>query len=102
MNNPTTSGTDLATVFDSLRAGQVLKISFQSCMAATDTNGIEFTVGRRSHSKKYNVSTVSLYPAGRPAKGPAQFKLYKRANGNVSMAHGNMAVMIGSVEAVQS
>lgn len=57
----------------------------------------EFEVGRKSYSKKYKVESKRLYPVvrGEPVRrGIAKWTLYKRDNGRVSLAHGDMATMI--------
>lgn len=85
---------DLAASFDSLKPGQRVRVAFSSCMAGAGT--VEFLVGRRTHSKKYNVRSVSLKPGdGSKARG-CKVVLYKRASGAVSMALGNMGVMLES------
>jgi hypothetical protein len=96
MTATNTPAADLPALFDGLKSGQIVTIAFTSCMAHSKTDGVQFRVGRRSHSKKYNVTTIALRPADDTRKGPAQFKLYKRSTG-VTMAHGNMGVVLKSI-----
>jgi hypothetical protein len=80
-----------AKIFDSLKPGQTLWLSFHSAMA--ETRGyVPFRVGRRGHSKKYNVSSITLLkPGQKKSFGPGvQTKLYKRGK-DVSFALGDMA-----------
>lgn len=85
-------------VFASLKPGQIVRVCFDSCMGAGGT--LELKVGRRSHSKKFNVDTVALDPkVGKPSQF-ARFKLYSRSNGRVSLAHGDMATNVTAFEVI--
>ena len=86
-------------LFASLRAGQTVRVVFSGCMSCGD---VTLTVGRRSMSKKYNTESLTLLPVdGRKVSPMAAFKLYHRvANGNVSLAQGDMATMVESFTVV--
>jgi hypothetical protein len=86
-------------LFDSLKSGQTVRVSFDSCMASG--NALTLKVGRLSYSKKYNVHTLALNPAdGRKPSEMVRIKLYKRSTGRVSMALGDMATNLTSFEIV--
>lgn len=81
--------------FTNLTAGKRVRVAFSGCMA--NGEGVELKVGRRSHSKKYNVITLALDPVQGKASPMAKIKLYARA-GRISMALGNMAVEVTAFE----
>jgi|APSaa5957512622_1039677.scaffolds.fasta_scaffold08381_2 hypothetical protein len=83
--------------YDSLKTGQ--RIWFGITTSFVDVNGeAEFAVGRKTYSKKYDVYSIRLLPIidGVPHKGGAQFTLFKRAGGDVSLGHGGMATVVKS------
>jgi len=87
-------------LFASLRAGQTVRVVFSGCLGCGD---VTLKVGRRSMSKKYNnTESLTLLPAdGRKVSPMAAFKLYHRvANGNVSLAQGDMTTMVESFTVV--
>lgn len=90
----------LGNFFDNLKAKQTVYMKIKSVMSSGSTgsqNGAwkEFVVGRRSRSKKYNVDVIKLVVPGKESAARfAQYSLYKRANGHVSLGHGDMAVSI--------
>jgi hypothetical protein len=86
-------------LFDSLKSGQTVRVSFTSCM--TVGNELTLKVGRSSYSKKYNVHAITLNPAdGSKVSEMAKIKLYLRGTGRVSMALGDMATLVTSFEVV--
>lgn len=93
---PRTFDTITPDMFDSLKPGQLITVNYTSCMGRTDTSGVQVKVGRRSHSKKWNVSTITLDPAdGRKVPSHAKLKfLLRHESGRVSMTHGDMAVQL--------
>lgn len=86
-------------VFASLKPGQIVRVSFSSCMLAA-REGLQLRVGRRSHSKKYNVTTVALDPMQGKPSSLTRVKLYGRADGRVSLALGDMATNVTTFEVV--
>ena len=83
-----------AKQFDSLKTGQELTITYNSTMSGTTVK--KFVVKSKSRSAKHNVDKVKLEIKGQPGRVP--FYLYKRANGNVSLAMGDMAATLVSVK----
>jgi hypothetical protein len=83
-----------AKQFDSLKTGQELTITYNSTMSGTTVK--KFVVKSKSRSAKHNVDKVTLEIKGQPGRVP--FYLYKRANGNVSLAMGDMAATLVSVK----
>ena len=82
--------------FDSLKRGDTLTITYNSTMAGSTKQ--KFVVKSKSRSAKYNTDKVTMYPDGKP--NMARYFLYKRANGDVSMATGDMAATMMKVEEV--
>jgi len=83
--------------FDALRPGKRLKLAISSTWSSGE---VEFEVGRTTYSKKYDVYSKRLFPIGPdgdPQKNKAKWTLFKRLSG-VSLAHGDMGVMIKSVK----
>ena len=90
-----TEGAIDAKKFDSLKKGDTMTITYNSTMSGTTVK--KFVVKNKTRSAKHNTDKVTMYPDGNP--NMARFFLYKRANGNVSMATGDMAAtMIKSEE----
>ena len=82
--------------FDSLKRGDTMTITYNSTMSGTSK--MKFVVKSKSRSAKYNTDKVTMYPDGKP--NMARYFLYKRANGDVSMALGDMAASMMKVEEV--
>ena len=82
--------------FDSLKKGDTMTITYNSTMSGTTVK--KFVVKSKSRSAKYNTDKVTMYPDGKP--NMARYFLYKRANGDVSMALGDMAASMMKVEEV--
>jgi len=82
--------------FDSLKRGDTMTITYNSTMSGTSK--MKFVVKSKSRSAKYNTDKVTMYPDGKP--NMARYFLYKRANGEVSMATGDMAASMMKVEEV--
>ena len=89
-----TEGKIDAKKFDSLKKGDTMAITYNSVMSGTTVK--KFVVKSKSRSAKYNTDKVTMYPEGNP--NMARFFLYKRANGDVSLATGDMAASIVSVK----
>jgi len=89
-----TEGKIDAKKFDSLKKGDTMTITYNSVMSGTTVK--KFVVKSKSRSAKYNTDKVTMYPEGNP--NMARFFLYKRANGDVSLATGDMAASIVSVK----
>jgi hypothetical protein len=89
-----TEGKIDAKKFDSLKRGDTMNITYNSTMGGKSTQ--KFVVKSKSRSAKYNTDKVTMYPDGKP--NMSRYFLYKRANGDVSMATGDMAASIMSVE----
>ncbi len=83
-----------AKKFDSLKTGQELTITYNSTMSGTTVK--KFVVKSKSRSAKHNVDKVKLEIKGQPGRVP--FYLYKRANGSVSLAMGDMAATLVSIK----
>lgn len=82
-------------IFDSLKSKQTVWVSYSAVMSTASKDFRPYTVGRRSHSKKYNVTSITLLPPG--VKKPGRMMkttLMKRANGNVSLALGDMGTSL--------
>lgn len=93
-NNPNTGITLSVEDFDSLSPKDRVFIKTSGGFSAGER---EFEVGRKSYSKKYKVESKRLYPIkdGKPVKkGVAKWTLYKRDDGRVSLAHGDMGTII--------
>lgn len=90
-------------LFDSLTTGSRVRVTFSSVYSG---GTIELVVGRRSHSKKFKVDSVTLnYTDGRKVEPRMnRICLMKRANYSgeifVSMALGDMGVSVKSFEVV--
>ena len=82
--------------FDSLKRGDTMTITYNSTMSGSTKQ--KFVVKSKSRSAKYNTDKVTMYPDGKP--NMARYFLYKRANGDVSMALGDMAASMMKVEEV--
>ena len=82
--------------FDSLKKGDTMTITYNSVMSGTTVK--KFVVKSKSRSAKYNTDKVTMYPDGNPSM--SRFFLYKRANGAVSMATGDMAATVVNVKEV--
>ena len=89
-----TEGKIDAKKFDSLKRGDTMNITYNSTMGGKSTQ--KFVVKSKSRSAKYNTDKVTMYPDGKP--NMSRYFLYKRASGDVSMATGDMAASIMSVE----
>ena len=80
--------------FDSLKKGDKMTITYNSMMSGTTVK--KFVVKSKSRSAKYNTDKVKLEIDGMPGRSP--FYLYKRANGEVSFAQGDMAATVVAVK----
>jgi hypothetical protein len=95
-------------IFDNLKPGQIVYIAMTAVMGGGRASSGEYyphKVGRRSKSKSPRwwseaVSLESLEPAvGSKAPSFAKYKLWKSKNGDISMSHGDMAVMLKGIYA---
>jgi hypothetical protein len=71
----------------------MLWVSYHSAMSSTGGQYVPFKVGGRGHSKKYDISSITLLaPGQKRAMGPGlQSKLYKHKGTDVSFGLGDMA-----------
>ena len=83
-----------AKKFDTLKKGDKMTITYNSMMSGTSVK--KFVVKSKSKSVKYNTDKIKLEIDGMPGRSP--FYLYKRANGNVSFAQGDMAATVVAVK----
>ena len=89
-----TEGKISAAKFDTMKKGDSLTITYNSVMSGTTVK--KFIVKGKSRSNKYNTDKITMFPDGNP--GMARFFLYKRPNGEVSLATGDMAASIMTVK----
>lgn len=89
-------------LFDSLTTGTRVRVSFSSCYSG---GTIELKVGRRSHSKKHGVDSLTLsYLDGRKVEARMnRISLMKRKSYHsgemmVTMALGDLGVSVKSFE----
>lgn len=84
-------------LFDSLTKGATVRVKFGYGMNTDRT--FEFTVGRRSHSAKYNTASITLaWPDG--AKRVKVTMYHRLSTGHVSIGVGDMATVVTSFEVV--
>ena len=83
--------------FDSLKSGDIIEMAAISVMGMSKRFSGDYhpwKVGRRSHSKKYNVTSLRLDPVTGPkASARAAVKLYKRRD-RVSAGVGDMGLIL--------
>ena len=83
--------------FDSLKSGDIIEMAAISAMGMSKRFSGDYhpwKVGRRSHSKKYNVTSLRLHPVTGPkASARAAVKLYKRRD-RVSAGVGDMGLIL--------
>jgi hypothetical protein len=89
-----TEGKIDAKKFDSLKKGDTMTITYNSTMSGTTVK--KFVVKNKTRSAKYNTDKVKLEIEGKPGTSP--FYLYKRKNGDVSFAQGDMAATVVAVK----
>ena len=80
--------------FDNLKKGDTMTITYNSAMSGTSVK--KFVVKNKTQSVKYNTKKVKLEIEGKPGTSP--FYLYKRQNGDVSFAQGDMAATVVAVK----
>lgn len=92
-----TSPEAMSAIFDKLKPGQTVWMAFAAVMSTGDKSFKPYTVGRRSFSKKYNYTTVSLLRSGqKSAGGMMKIALTRRGDGQVLVALGDMgATLLG-------
>src|SRR6056300_1548664 len=71
-----------------------MTITYNSTMSGTTVK--KFVVKNKTRSAKYNTDKVKLEIEGKPGTSP--FYLYKRKNGDVSFAQGDMAATVVAVK----
>jgi len=92
-----TSPEGLSKLFDRLKSKQVVWMAYSAVMGRGSKEYRPYTVGRRSHSKKYNVTSVRLMPGkgAKPSRG-MKISLMRRSDGGVRVALGDMgATLVG-------
>ena len=90
----------LSALFDKLKPKQTVWMSWTNYGSGSgDTRTFSpYTVNRRSFSKKYNVSSVSLLrPGQKSANSLVKLTLMKRSDGDVSLAIGDMATKLHGI-----
>lgn len=82
-------------LFDSLKPGQTLWVDYRSVMGKSSPGYVPFKVGRKSNSKKYNYSAVTLLAPGqgKTMERGWQPKLYKQ-RGKIDFALGDMGTIL--------
>ena len=83
-----------AKKFDSLKKGDTMTITYNSMMSGTTVK--KFVVKNKTRSAKYNTDKVKLEIENKPGTSP--FYLYKRKDGSVSFAQGDMAATVVAVK----
>jgi hypothetical protein len=85
-----------AKIFDTLRPGQILWVWYTAVMSTNRRGYTPFRVGRRGHSKKHNVSSISLMlPGQKKSFGPGwQRKLLKWGDGSVDFVIGDLGTTL--------
>tara|TARA_B100000745_G_scaffold300393_3_gene254197 strand:+ start:874 stop:1320 length:447 start_codon:yes stop_codon:yes gene_type:complete len=88
----------LNEIFDKLKKGMKVEVAWKGGMSSSKPH--ERVVGRKSHSKKYNITSYTLERAdGQKSSRMSKVKLMKRhSSGNVSLALGDMGVTIEHLE----
>lgn len=100
-----TDPVELSQIFDNLKPGQIIYIAMTAVMGGGRAGSGAYyphKVGRRSKSKKprWWSEAMGLEPVdGSKVPDFAKYKLWKRANGDISMSHGDMAVMLKGIYA---
>ena len=89
-----TEGKIDAKKFDTLKKGDTMTITYNSTMSGTTVK--KFVVKNKTRSAKYNTDKVKLEIDGMPGRSP--FYLYKRKDGSVSFAQGDMAATVVAVK----
>ena len=89
-----TEGKIDAKKFDTLKKGDTMTITYNSMMSGTTVK--KFVVKNKTRSAKYNTDKVKLEIDGMPGRSP--FYLYKRKDGSVSFAQGDMAATVVAVK----
>ncbi len=86
--------------FCSLRSNDRIKVSLIDSMFGTRDKTL--IVGRRTHSKKYNVEKLTLYQInkdGSPCKHSCKFYFYYRPDSDLlSLAMGDMGCSLKGIE----
>lgn len=87
-----------AEVFDRLKSKQTVWVSYGAVMGTASKEFRPYTVGRRSHSKKYNVTSITLLPPGQTKASKFRnfnrISLMKYKDGQVSIALGDMGASL--------
>jgi hypothetical protein len=90
-----TAPEQLVHVFDKLKSNQTIWVAYSAVMSTASKAYRPYVVGRRSHSKKYNVSSITITPPGTKPGRMMKVTLRKRGD-RVSLALGDMgASLIG-------
>jgi len=85
-------------IFDSLKPKQVIWMSWTAVMGTQAKGYKKYTVGRKSVSKKYGVTSITILRDGETkARALTKLTLMKRSNGGVSLAVGDMATNLHGI-----
>jgi hypothetical protein len=99
------SNEEMVKKFHDLQFGDKVYVAMSSTWGYGREDGgyHEYTVGRRGHSKKYGVKSLTLIPAGHSQRsrfhggsGMAKYKLMVRRN-SISAAHGDMGMNLWAI-----
>ena len=85
---------EYARVFDQLKSKQTLWVSYSAVMGTASKAFRPYTVGRRSHSKKYNVTSITLLPPGVKKQGRFMKTQLRKRGEQVSIALGDMGAQL--------
>lgn len=82
----------LRKVFDKLKHGQIVWVSFSSVMSMRGQEYFPYRVGRRGHSKKHGVTTITLLQPGqkKPRGRGMQTHLRRDKDGIIGIGLGDM------------
>ena len=95
------SDEDLNKIFDSLKSKQKVDIWFDSGIRK-GTEYVQFEVGRRSHSKKYNVDTITFKRVGSESRLKYFLYRYNNRGGRIAFAAGDMAAPLIDIRMSQN
>lgn len=90
-----TSPEELSKLFDRLKSKQTVWMAYSAVMSTASKDYRKYTIGRRSHSKKYNRSAITMLPFGQKKVGRfSKITLSRRGEGTVGVALGDMAASL--------
>lgn len=82
-------------VFDNLKKGDKISVQWESVMSSSPKEPVTFVAVRKSHSKKYGVTTWTIAREGEPSGRVKKFLYQRGGAGNApTMAIGDMGVAL--------